>query len=158
MLFKIFTEGLKKGAYLIVESWENDGDNYATKMRHFDSVQTAEFELEILRAQTPLMNYYYEGGACLRESEEWEHSIKNLQELVSNGKFNDCPQFKELETLINEASQGDTDGLCDLLWDSGYKLMGGSDCYYLRVLEKAMILEVLEDKALGVVASQFTSR
>lgn len=57
---------IKKGFYLEVTTWENDGDHVKTEAHRFDSLEEFEVALEVVKAMCDLHSddsfLYYEDG------------------------------------------------------------------------------------------------
>lgn len=147
MLEKIMKDGLKAGAYLTVVSWENDGDNYATKMVHYPTLDQALLDSRLLTACAPMYN---SGGHDLREGRLKAFSAI-VQVLKDHREQLDKNLLPVLDHIINHIG-GDDDGSIHVLyelWDYidnlSYSLMGSSEYYCMRVAESITVNLVEED-------------
>lgn len=133
---KIKTMITKKGYYIEVDSWENDGDNSRTEMVHCDSEEQALAYKE----------------ACLtifhRDNTHTDKGVGNTNEYDSMEKIK-----ATLKDFIegNEYFKRETEGMDDdeiynyMADDIAVELLGWSEFYYFRVCERAKVYHVKED-------------
>jgi len=115
---------INKGYTFEVESWENDGDNSKTKYYTVESEAEARRIYTLCKKLFPSLGNTMDGeGADILKK-----YVKNNQELFAD--------VKNPESYI-----------CDL----SYELMGGSEWYEFRVIEKFSLTHSEEDVYLSVV-------
>ena len=146
MLEKIMKDGLKAGAYLTVVSWENDGDNYATKMVHYPTLDYALLDSRLLNACSSMYN---SGDWDYQEKrhESFPYILSVLEghkELLSGDLYEIYQEAKSADTDDSE-SVNNLNHLWDYISNMSYELMGSSEYYYMRVAKSITVNFIEED-------------
>lgn len=122
---------ISKGYTITVVSWENDGDNYNTNTMVVDSIEIAE---TIYRMCTELFISRGKGGIG---------NMGDRDERRANGLIIDF--MKKHSILYNDDLVITDDDMVDICMDYNCELMGGSEYYYSRVMERCTIVYSPED-------------
>ena len=116
----------KKGYTVEVTSWENDGDNYRTQSKTYDSKELAVAVAKMCKTIFVSENNGAGGiGNCTSDGKKHDKLIINY--MKANPILSASKKIKEDDDLI------------DICMDYNYSLMGGSEYYYSRVCEKVTI-------------------
>ena len=124
---------VNKGYTLSVISWENDGDNYRTKSKTYDTKEKAVKIAKLCKELFVSCNNGNGGIGNINEDDEEEANETILEWLENNPTF-----FENQENL-------DEEGLINDIMEINYNLMGGSEYYYSRVFQSASITYSPED-------------
>lgn len=153
MLEDILKNGLKAGVYMIVKSWENDGDANNTITEHYENVDVALFEAHLLHACAPMYN-----------AVDWDYQdnrVKAFPQIVDLLSKVDFPEWVEVYNSIKDVDFNDSDAINELdeLWDfiieTTGSLVGYSEVYYMRVVESISIHYVKEGVKADVTQLEY---
>lgn len=125
---------INKGYTLEVTSWENDGDNYKTKSKPFESRELA-LAVKCL-CETVFKSYNNGDGGIGNSIGSDEEEKANI--IIVN-------YFRTHSELYPHMLNPTDDELIDFCMDLNYELMGGSEYYYSRVFESCSLTYSKED-------------
>lgn len=129
------------GYQIQVTSWENDGDNYNTKILSGLSKELAKFYSDFCKLFTK--SHHEPGGiagnAYKKSDVKWDSLFEKFKEIV--GGFPGC--FAEMGwekvDLENESE------LRNAIGEIAYELMGGSEYFYFRKVETIEVFYIPQE-------------
>ena len=120
---------ISQGYTITVTSWENDGDNYNTQSITVDDIERAKAIGEMCNAIFKSASNGGKGIGNLSNSSGGESKAKEI--IIA---------FMEAHPILWESAEMPKDKkLVDICMDINYSLMGGSEYYYSRVMERCEI-------------------
>jgi hypothetical protein len=146
---------IKKGYRLTVRSWENDADNYKTATLAGLEINRLNLLVEVIKQMTPHCwdkNKYGNLLHCRRD----ERALDEFREFIANavrerGGIEAIYGFDEGEV------KDEVDEVAQIVWDDLYELalVGGSEHFATRVMERFTVEYVEQDIKLTDVTEQF---
>jgi len=128
---------IKKGYTIIVESWENDADNYGTSSI---TVQSKEYAQSILKMCKSLFNDSNNNKNCVGNMSESNFVVAHRIVL----------EYAFKNPLIVSKCTSDKE-IIDSIMDINFDLLGDSEYYFSRVFDNGKILYSPEDIFLEVI-------
>jgi hypothetical protein len=127
------------GYRLTVVSWENDGDNYNTKVGHGLDHEETEFYIELIELCRGDYGNMYDPSK--QDLEEFGYKILEI--------------IKKFPKQVEGESFETPQDALDLFNEVVYELMGASEDYYTRVLEKWIVEYIPEPINIEDVTDSF---
>lgn len=128
---------INKGYTLTVTSWENDGDNYKTCSKTYES---RELAIAVANLCKTLFASSSNGGGGIGNLMDYDG--EEASEII-------VPYMKSHPELYpnkeNPSDEKSDEKLVQICMDYNYELMGGSEYYYSRVFESATLTYSPED-------------
>jgi hypothetical protein len=122
---------VNKGYTLTVVSWENDGDYYNTKSKTVDTKEEAEALYNLmLMCQSKNSRYPGDDSIVL---------LGNTCDGFSNRQKQAIIDFFKAHPILADEDVVDEDDYMDMFYDYSYSLLGGSEWYSCRVMEKCTV-------------------
>ena len=119
---------IEKGYTIKVVSWENDGDNYNTKNMVIDSREIAKAISEMCNTIFKSKNSKIYHGIGNIMSEDYEDAYDVI-----------IPFMNEHPILWNDKPNPTDEELINICMEYNNQLMGSSEWYYSRVMEKCTV-------------------
>lgn len=130
---------ISKGYTITVISWENDGDNYRTKSITVDNIEEAKAISEMCETIFISCNNGESGIGNMMDDEG-----DDAKEVI-------LPFMKENPVLWEGKKNPSDEELIGICMEINYNLMGGSECYFSRVMERCDVTYSKEDIFLEII-------
>lgn len=129
------------GYTITVTSWENDGDNYNTKSIIVDTLEEAEAIYKLMQL-CESKNNQPNGVIKLGNSCDFDEEQENL---IVNFLKNNPVLYKNIDFEFGVDEDDDRYAFFDIFNDITCNLLGNSEYYACRVMEKCVVTYSPED-------------
>lgn len=136
---------LKKGYYIEVTSWENDGDDYETLKKYCATEEIAQFLLALAEKHTSTNDRGLRAGIGNIQGfgEAKESVVEDIRKILETAPLSVKQHFKYDTLILDKLSNREILKLVQSICTD--ELFGVSEWYLFRVFDSGKILKVNED-------------